>query len=138
MRDLAQEGWRLAPPNDFMEYIGPIWRREEGDVVAFALQTDERHRNIHGIVHGGVVMSLLDYALGSTASHFSDGKSSVTIQMDTKFMQAGEVGQMLFARAQPERVGASVIFMRGALEDETGKHIASASGVWKVIRPRQG
>ena len=38
-----------------MEMLGPLLAQRAGDLWRYALQTDERHANPVGLVHGGVL-----------------------------------------------------------------------------------
>lgn len=47
--------------------------------------TDERHRNIHGTVHGGVFLSLADTVVGAASRSF--GRSSVSLEGKLNFLR---------------------------------------------------
>lgn len=49
------------------------------------LITDERHRNIHGTVHGGVFMSLADTVVGAASRSY--GRSSVSLEGKLNFLR---------------------------------------------------
>lgn len=136
MRDLTAEGWTAWNTNEFMTYIGPMWRREADDGwPEYGLLTDKRHSNTRGIVHGGVIMSFLDYTIGATIHQMTGGKPNVTVHLDTQFLDAGELGDVLVGRCEIERQGRSLCFVRGVVRTERGV-IATAAGVWKMMKPR--
>jgi acyl-coenzyme A thioesterase PaaI-like protein len=59
-------GWIPEPPEGFIGLVGPIWRSP--DVVGhFRLLTAPKHQNRNGVVHGGMLMTLADRAMGYTA-----------------------------------------------------------------------
>ncbi len=135
MRDLTAEGWTSWDTNAFMTYIGPMWRREVDGWPEYGLLTDERHSNTRGIVHGGVIMSFLDYTIGATVHQLTDGQPNVTVHLDTQFLDAGEIGDLLTGRCEIERQGRSLCFVRGVIRNEKTV-VATASGVWKMMKPR--
>lgn len=47
--------------------------------------TDERHRNIHGTVHGGVFLSLADTVVGAASRSY--GRSSVSLEGKLNFLR---------------------------------------------------
>ncbi len=108
MRDLTAEGWTSWDTNAFMTYIGPMWRREVDGWPEYGLLTDERHSNTRGIVHGGVIMSFLDYTIGATVHQLTDGRPNVSVHLDTQFLDAGEIGDLLTGRCEIERQGRSL------------------------------
>lgn len=66
--------------------------------------TDERHRNIHGTVHGGVFLSLADTVVGAASRSY--GRSSVSLEGKLNFMRPVPVdGKPLKAAAKALHVG---------------------------------
>ena len=49
--------------HNFGELIGPVWRK--GDAL-FGIMTADKHRNHRSMLHGGVLMSFADQAMGMT------------------------------------------------------------------------
>ena len=57
-------GYRPYPYEDpFEDHVGPFGYKVEDGRITFAVQTDERHRNTGGSVHGGMLMTFADFAL---------------------------------------------------------------------------
>jgi len=52
----------LADP--FEIEIGPVFERNAGDNRRFAIVVDKRHVNMRGVLHGGMLMTFADLALG--------------------------------------------------------------------------
>jgi acyl-coenzyme A thioesterase PaaI-like protein len=61
--DLARAGWKIAKPIGFGELVGPIWRH--GD-ARFGFVVEQKHLNFADIVHGGMLTTLADQAMGMT------------------------------------------------------------------------
>jgi acyl-coenzyme A thioesterase 13 len=52
----------------FFDLIGPLLSRRTEDRLEFALQIDDRHVNVRGFAHGGVLSTFADVALGYVAA----------------------------------------------------------------------
>lgn len=132
--DPARGGWINQKAGAYMNLIGPIWVRSNGETPEYGLLADERHANHRGIVHGGVVMGFADYALGMLAAHETGTYDQVTIQIDVQFIAAGVLGKFITANTTMTRRTRSLFFCRGDIlcDDEV---IATATGIWKVVSP---
>ena len=139
--DPALQGWRPLPADGFPALVGPLWyRKDDGPrggpegaaLPRFAMLADARHRNIHGIVHGGMVMTFADTGLGITVAEAMGG-DCVTIQFACQFLDATRPGDFVELDAEILRRSSTVVFMRGTLR--VGRRVTGAvDGVWKVIR----
>ena len=108
--------------------------------MAFGLLTDARHANRRGVVHGGMLVTLMDHALGAVVWEAVGRAPIATIQLDAHFLAAVRPGEFVEARGQVVRRTRSVVFVRGALT-AGGREVLAASGIWKVLggeEPRQG
>ena len=106
---------------------------EAARVAHCLLDVDERHLNRHGVLHGGIVATLLDVAAGVTASmmHDPQGLTPVsTVSLNINYVAPGRIGPI---RATGQRTGGgrSLHFVSTELCDAEGKLIASATGVFK-------
>ncbi|SDT94757.1 PaaI family thioesterase [Stappia sp. ES.058] len=129
---VAPEGWKPVKAAGFMELIGPLLRstRHE-DKNTYGLQTTENHTNHVGLVHGGVLTSLLDQVLAIVAWNAADRRPTVTVQMDTRFLGAARSGDFLEARAAVRHATRSLVFVDAEISGATGL-IASASAIMKI------
>jgi acyl-coenzyme A thioesterase PaaI-like protein len=139
--DPAAAGWRPLPVGGFPAHVGPLWRRSDtGPAGApgparFAMLADARHLNVHGIVHGGMVMTFADTGLGLTVWEAMDRRPCVTVQFGCQFLDAVNAGDFVELDAEVLRRSSTVVFMRGTLRVGTRK-TGAVEGVWKMIRPR--
>lgn len=127
--DPAANGWERVKAHNFGELIGPIWRR--GDAL-FGIIAAEKHRNHRGIVHGGMLMSFADQAMGMTGRRATGDKPHATIEMNIQFVGAVRLGDFVEARCEVVRKTRSVLFMRSTLIVGE-KTVATASGIWKIL-----
>jgi uncharacterized protein (TIGR00369 family) len=139
-RNLEDVGgqWQESVHGGYMDDVGPIQvRRGENGELRFGLRCVERHLNGHGIVHGGVVMSFLDHALGMFGFDAHRRHAQATIQLNVMFISAVRAGDFLEAACETVRVTRSAMFMRGTAF--VGERIAAtADGVWHLRRDQEG
>ncbi|WP_159998915.1 PaaI family thioesterase, partial [Roseomonas sp. 18066] len=118
----------------FTDLVGPLWAKRDGGAWAYGLLAGPQHANVHGIVHGGMLMTLIDNALGLTVWEATSRQPAVTMQLNTQFIAAARPGDFIEARGEVLRVARSVVFVRGILSVR-GETVLAADGVWKVISP---
>lgn len=134
---LKAEGWRQSATPGFVELIGPLWWRGDIEQREFAFLAEPRHGNRIGIVHGGMLMSFADNALGELAAGVLAGPRCATIQLQLQFAAAARIGDLVVCRPEIIRRSMTLIFLRGLLSAR-GKTLASAEGIWKVITHKPG
>lgn len=128
------DGWKPVKTAGFMELIGPLLRSTRiDDKNTYGLQTNDRHKNHIGLVHGGVLTSLLDQVVAIVAWNAADRAPTVTIQMDTQFLGAAKSGDFLETRATVRHATRSLMFVDAEIVCATGP-IASASAIMKISR----
>ncbi len=100
------------------------------------LDIGAQHGNRHGALHGGIIACLLDNAMGygASVSVSADGASKfLTVSMTTQFLASAKEGRVV-ASGWVTGGGRSVLFAQGELHDDTGRLLATATGVYKRIR----
>lgn len=133
--DPASEGWAPIADAGFIDHVGPLHLRARD--WAYAFRAAGKHANLIGVVHGGMLMSFADRALGETAMRAADGANCVTIQLEMKFIDSGRIGDWITCHPQVVKRTGSLVFMRCDVRDGD-RLVASADGVWKILRPRTG
>ena len=119
-----------VPP--FTTYLGvQIERAEEGEAVAH-LRLASHHLNRRGVVHGGVISSLLDTALGAAViSAIPKEWWCATISLSVQFLEGAGEG-LLTATGRVLRRGRRVAFAGGEVRDRSGRLVAAAEGSWHL------
>jgi uncharacterized protein (TIGR00369 family) len=130
---LAQEGWRQHIPKGFTGLIGPLWSRAEHGVLTFGLIAGENHLNPAGLVHGGMLTTLLDHVLSTAAWQAAGRLPCVTVQLDTQFLSAVKPGSFVEARGEVLRKTREIIFTRGELTVSAAS-VAMGSAVLKILK----
>ena len=95
---------------------------------------EERHLNDGRIVHGGVIATLADCAMGSAlASTLDEGEQPVTVEMKINYMEAARPGRLV-AEGIVKRKGARFTVLEAeVLQEETGEAVALATATFTLI-----
>ncbi|KQW56573.1 PaaI family thioesterase [Variovorax sp. Root411] len=130
--ELQDQGWKPRTLPGFAGLIGPLWTRKEGADWSYGIIAGHEHLNPAGVVHGGLLMSLIDHAMSSVAWESIGRIPCVTVQMDTRFMSAAREHQFLMATARVARATSTLVFTNGQISVD-GEEILSASAVLKAL-----
>ncbi|MEM8839470.1 MAG: PaaI family thioesterase, partial [Pseudomonadota bacterium] len=98
------------------------------------LTVEDKHLNRAETLHGGIMATLLDVACGYEANLVPKPDKDtfmVTVSLTTNFIAAGKRGDDLLATATTVGGGRSVKYVQGALYNQDGKVIATASGIFR-------
>lgn len=131
--DAVPAGWERVEDEGFIDLVGPVCLRASDG--AYAFRAERKHANLVGLVHGGMLMSVADRALGVAAMRAAEGANCVTIELGMQFVGAGRLGDWIVARPEIVRRTSSLVFLRGEVTG-AGTVIATASGIWKILRRR--
>ncbi len=138
MTPQVPEGFALIerPKPGFMALCGPTYIRHPGGGASpiLALRVEEKHLNMRGIVHGGLLVTLADSAL-ATGLHYvrKVPLSLVTVSLTTDFVETANLGDWIEAHVDVQRVGARMAFANCYLHVGE-KRILRASGVFAVVK----
>jgi len=107
--------------------------------VTFRCVPDESHYNPIGTVHGGLVCTLLDSALGcATHTTLPAGSGYTSIEIKVNYLRPVSAGNgALTCRGRVTKPGRRVAFAEGEVVDDQGKVVATASGSLLVF-PLEG
>ena len=132
----AMQSGELPPP-PFAALLG-IWITEvsEGRVV-FATEPSEYHYNPLGTVHGGVIATLLDSALGcAVQSMLPAGTSYTTLELKVNYLRPiTEKTGTIYAEGKIIHLGGRIATAEARLTDAKGKLYAHATTTCIILRP---
>lgn len=97
------------------------------------MQVGPTHTNRHGKMHGGLISTVLDTAMGATASaeRGEGGKIPFsTITLTVNFIAPMPLGT-LHATARVIGGGFKTVFMAAEATDDSGRLVATATGTFK-------
>lgn len=132
-RKMIGDGWEIVDDDGFLSLVGPLWQKKNGDLYDHAIVAQPKHKNRRGYVQGGLLMTLADRSLGLAARIGSGSSAVVTIQMDTHFIDAAKIGELLVSKPRVVRSTRTLIFMNTELNVD-GRCVAMANGVFKVMK----
>jgi acyl-coenzyme A thioesterase 13 len=119
--------FRISP---IAELIGPVYSRGAGRDLVIGLRAEQKHCNLRGTVHGGVLATIADIALGYTLAFSSDPPAGfVTANLTIDYAGSAKVGDWLETRTDVQRHGGRLAFANCYIY--VGEHrIVRASGVF--------
>lgn len=90
---------------------GPYyWRRDETGAAEYGFQSDSRHGNPYGFLHGGAVLGFLDTILGSTL-FAATRRRCATVSLDSRFVSGIAPGPWITGRAAVKKVTRTFAFV---------------------------
>ncbi|MDV2986304.1 UNVERIFIED_CONTAM: PaaI family thioesterase [Methylobacteriaceae bacterium AG10] len=131
------DGWEAFTDPGFIAHVGPVCHRTVEGRKEFAFRTEEKHGNLLGIVHGGMLLTFADRALSIVVRDAYDGARVVTVEMSSQFVGAAQIGDIVETVPEIVRTTASLAFVRGTLTSG-GRPLAAVTGIWKVLRDKPG
>jgi uncharacterized protein (TIGR00369 family) len=126
--DPARAGWTMVKPIGFGELVGPLWRRGDGH---FGFVVEKKHLNFVDIVHGGMLTTFADQAMGMTAQGATGGKPHATIELNIHFVGAVRLDEFVEAHCEVVRLTRAIVFMQCKLL-VGARAVANATGIWKI------
>ncbi|RJX39996.1 PaaI family thioesterase [Paenibacillus pinisoli] len=106
--------------------------KADGKKAAICLDLVPSHLNLLGIVHGGVLMSLMDNAMGLVVMLAETTGRTVTANMNTHFLASTSSGLLLCEAELLHRTGRTLT-LQAEVKDEEGKLLAWGSGSYRLI-----
>jgi uncharacterized protein (TIGR00369 family) len=126
---------KFPVPIPFVQALGFELRRFAEGVAEIGLDPREEHLNSFSVVHGGVIMTLMDVSMAHAARSPRDGvaepRGVVTVEMKTSFMRAGQ--GPLAAQACVLHQTPTLAFCDASITDVKGHLVAHATGTYKYL-----
>ncbi|HET7527670.1 MAG TPA: PaaI family thioesterase [Burkholderiaceae bacterium] len=118
----------------YFQQLGPVYSRpDDTGGLIIALRVAERHLNIQGITHGGMLVTLADGALGINIALARERKSAqVTVSLTADFLSGGRLGDWLEAHTTITRMGQRMAYASCDLK-VAARHVLRSSGVFAFV-----
>jgi uncharacterized protein (TIGR00369 family) len=120
-------------PSQFQQLLGfriVDWREGYAELE---LTVDDKHRNRHGLVHGGVLSTLIDTACGFSATWCPIAgrvRHAVTLSLTTMFTGQARQGTIR-AVGRKRGGGRRVVFCSAEVLDSEGQLLAMGEGTFR-------
>jgi uncharacterized protein (TIGR00369 family) len=122
--------FRKSPFTDPWE---PLYSRRTDKAVILGLRLARPHTNARGLIHGGLIASLADNAMGySCAQAMGWTASLVTISLAVDFVGSGNIGQWLAVESEVIKTGSTICFAQSLIKADDAV-IARANGTFRVV-----
>tara|TARA_B100000700_G_C14698039_1_gene693123 strand:+ start:331 stop:753 length:423 start_codon:yes stop_codon:yes gene_type:complete len=129
---------QLSIKKGFMQHNGGLFfRKISKNEYEFKTKIKKNHLNAAGITHGGYIASIIDAGAGTAAHRSANKLPCVTIALDIKFVGITKLGENISGFTKILKRTKTLIFLICHLESK-GKIIASASGIWKIMKKIPG
>jgi uncharacterized protein (TIGR00369 family) len=114
--------------------VGPIFQQGPPGRRRYAFRVDQRHVNRRGVLHGGMLMTFADAALGAAVWEATGNAPCVTVNMQTHFLRGARLGDLVEVEPQLLRRTRALVFMRGDFT-AAGDIVMTAASIWKLREP---
>ena len=117
----------------FMKYLGGLELKQISDTqYEFIVEVKEMHLNTGKIAHGGFLSTIADTGMGTAAHRVAGDRRCVTINLDMKFISAGQLGDKLKGDVKILKKTKTLVFINCEISNDKGI-VVSASGTWKIL-----
>ena len=113
----------------FREHVALQIEPDGDGASVVAVDAGDQHLNPGGAVHGGVLATMIDVAMG-TAVATTGGESPVTVALTVTYLEPGRAGR-LEARARVRKRGRRLVVVEAEVVQD-GDVVADALGTFAV------
>jgi acyl-coenzyme A thioesterase 13 len=122
----------VSRTSPFADLIGPIYQKADANTLIFAIRAEAKHCNVRGHVHGGVLGTLADIAMGySTAFSTNPPTPIVTVNLSIDYAGKADQGDWIEVHTEVLKVGRNLAFANCHLHVGSVR-IARASAVFSI------
>lgn len=101
-------------------------------LVQIAFHAGPEHVNLQGLVHGGMLATLADTAMGlAVRTGLEPGRRHVTVQLGIEFLAPGRAGRIV-ARGRTVKIGRQLGFAEADVVDTRDRILARAHSTLSV------
>ena len=115
--------------------LGFVQRASAPGTATWEYEVKPEHFNPNGVLHGGVVMALLDTAMGQAVAALvaPEGAFNASAQMNVHFLEPIRAGRIT-ARAEVRKCGKRLAVVVAEATDEQGAVLAIATASHAILR----
>ncbi|WP_055108379.1 PaaI family thioesterase [Paenibacillus ihumii] len=105
--------------NSFWGLLGLRLISADSQRVEIGLTATQSHLNSMGIVHGGVLSSMMDQAMGTLVTAVKGGREGVTTHLNVNFLSPMSMGELIVT-AYPLHETFRTMTLRAEVRDSKG------------------
>jgi uncharacterized protein (TIGR00369 family) len=126
--------FRKSPFTDPWE---PLYAKRAEKSVSLGLRLASPHTNSRGLIHGGLIASLADNAMGYSCAQAMGWTSSlVTVSLAVDYVGSAGIGQWLAVECEVIKTGSTICFVQGLVKAD-GVVIARANATFRVVPKKE-
>ena len=117
----------------FMKHLGGLELKKINEThYEFIVEVKEMHLNTGKIAHGGFLSTIADTGMGTAAHRVAGDRRCVTINLDVKFISAGQLGDKLKGNVEILKKTKTLVFINCKISNDK-EIVVTASGTWKIL-----
>jgi uncharacterized protein (TIGR00369 family) len=130
-------GERESPPSRAWGWMGfHLVETGEGTATVDMTPTDDM-ANVSGFVHGGIISTLADSAMGRSLRTLQPGVTrAMSFDLKLNFINAAKIGERLRATGKVIHAGRRTVVTECRVEGKDGRLVATASATFVVTREK--
>lgn len=121
----------------FRKMLGIRFVGTEDDTVVLEMTIGPEHLNVDGVLHGGVLLTLVDIACGLAVCHVPDRggvRNAVTLSLTTSFTGQARSG-LVKVVGRKRANGRRIAFAVAEVVDADGRLLAIGEGTFRYQSP---
>ncbi|HTV68136.1 MAG TPA: PaaI family thioesterase [Rhizobiaceae bacterium] len=121
----------------FTEPWEPLYSRTNAKSVSMGLRLATAHTNARGLIHGGLIASLADNAMGYSCAQATGWMTSyVTVSLSVDYVGSAGIGQWLEVDCEVIRTGSTLCFAQCLIKANDAV-IARANATFRVVPKKE-
>jgi uncharacterized protein (TIGR00369 family) len=116
---------------------GPYyWTKEPSGLVTYGFQSDARHANPNGVLHGAAITTFVDTFLGHAVVS-ATGRPCATVALNTQFVAGIPTGSWISGRANVRKLTRTMAFLDAEVSAQDTL-LLTATAIFRVFEDRSG
>ena len=117
------------------DMLGLVNELQEPGHARMRLAVDPAWHNPHGVLHGGVIYTMIDYCMGGAVMRsLPEGQFCTTIEIKVSYLASVREGTLV-VETNVVKQGRSIAFTESKVTDDQGRLVAIAGGSMFILRP---
>jgi uncharacterized protein (TIGR00369 family) len=134
---LSQRERGMAPSRAWAWMGFQLVETGKGSAVVDMTATEDM-ANVSGFVHGGIISTLADSAMGRSLRTLEPGVTrAMSFDLKLNFINAAKIGERLRATGKVVHAGRRTVVTECRVEGKDGRLVATASATFAVTREKE-